>query len=330
MGIKYLNSFLRNQCKNDIKIISIADLSGKNIAVDISIYLYKYVGDGCLIESMYLLLSIFRHYNVIPIFIFDGKPPPEKKELLKQRKNDKKEAETEFNVLEEKLKNNEVMNDYDKQEIISNMDLLKKKFITITKEQIESVKDLIRSYGCTYYDAPGEADELCALLVIKKKVWACLSEDMDMFVYGCSKVIRYISLLNHTVVVYDVKEILNTLKMTQKEFREICVLSGTDYTVKTDDLCDKNKPTLDKTIQLFKKYHKDKSCDCFYDWLKVNTNYICDYPLLLKIYNMFDLETSQNVNLHNFDKIKAVNGPIIIDTMRKILKEDGFIFPQLK
>jgi len=337
MGIKYLNSFLRNECKESIKMSSIAELSGKKIAVDISIYIYKYVGEGALIENMYLLLSIFRYYNVIPIFIFDGKPPPEKKDLLIKRKNDKKEAESEYIILEKKLKNNEEMNDYDKQEIISNMDLLKKKFITITKEQIDSVKELIRSYGCTYYDAPGEADELCALLVIKRKVWGCLSEDMDMFVYGCTNVIRYLSLLNHTVVIYDLKEILNTLKMTQKEFREICVLSGTDYNIKTDDSHEKCKLNLDKTLGLFKKYYKQKSQNptsnqnpSFYDWLAENTNYICDYKLLLKIYHMFDLETDSDLyhtNLHIFDKIKVVNGPIIMDNMKKILKEDGFIFP---
>ena len=71
MGIKHLNKFLRNECQNSIKITSISDLSGKKIAVDISIYLYKFASDDSLIENMYLMLSVFRHYNVIPIFIFD-------------------------------------------------------------------------------------------------------------------------------------------------------------------------------------------------------------------------------------------------------------------
>jgi hypothetical protein len=119
--------------------------------------------------------------------------------------------------------------DYDeKQELINNMDLLKKKFVRISKNDIENVKHLMRVYGATYYDAPGEADELCAMLTIKGKVWACLSEDMDMFVYGCPRVIRYFSLLNHTIVLYDMKEILDKLGFTQKELREICILSGTD------------------------------------------------------------------------------------------------------
>ena len=57
--------------------------------------------------------------------------------------------------------------------------------------------------GISYYQAKGEADKLCAKLVNKNKVFACLSEDMDLFVYGCPKVLRYISLLNKNVIMYD-------------------------------------------------------------------------------------------------------------------------------
>ena len=74
------------------------------------------------------------------------------------------------------------MEEAEKQEIMNNMDMLKRKFVNVSKNDIENVKNLIRSYGATYYDAPGEADELCAMLTIKGKVWAYLSEDMDMFV----------------------------------------------------------------------------------------------------------------------------------------------------
>lgn len=327
MGIKHLNKYLRNECKDSIKITHISDLSGKKVAVDISIYLYKFVSEGNLIENMYLMLSIFRHYNVIPIFIFDGKPPPEKKELLIKRREDKKEAEQEFNKLQQQLKNNEEIDYEEKQEITINMDLLKKKFITINKDQIDSVKELIRAYGATYYDALGEADDLCAQLVIKNKVYACLSEDMDMFVYGCSKVFRYLSLLKHTVVVYDTKNMLKTLNMTQHEFRTICVISGTDYNIHTHDQNDKNAPNLDKTLKLFKKYKTVKEDISFEEWLKLNTDYVQDYELFLKVYNMFDLNYNYT-DVEIFDKIKITNGPIMKCDMKNILQKDGFVFPE--
>jgi flap endonuclease-1 len=325
MGIKHLNQFLKDNAGESIKFISIANLSGKKIAVDISIYMYKYASEDTLIENIYLMLSVFRHYNVIPIFIFDGKPPTEKKELLQKRLQDKKEAEEEFNQLKTKLSNNSGMDETEKQDIINNMDMLKRRFIYISKNVIENVKELIRAYGATYYDAPGEADELCAMLTIKGKVWACLSEDMDMFVYGCPRVIRYLSLLNHTVVIYDIKGILENLGISQKELREICVLSGTDYNSLNDE--SKITPTLYTTLKYFKKYHKEKTTMDFYDWLLRNTTYIENHENLKNIYNIFDLNKG-HFDIKIFENIKIVNGQISKENIINILKTDGFIFPE--
>jgi 5'-3' exonuclease len=326
MGIKHLNKFLRTECGDSIKAIQIAELSGKKIAVDISIYMYKYESTESLIENMYIMLTLFRQYNIIPIFIFDGKPPTEKKALLQKRREDKKAAEKEYNILKQKLETDNCVNNEDKQEIIANMDLLKKQFIYINKEKIEQVKNLIRAYGATYYDAPGEADELCALLVLKNKVWACLSEDMDMFVYGCTRVIRYLSLFNLNAVLYDMKGILEKLKLNQKELREICVLSGTDYNTQNCNNNSKNMPNLHETIKMFNKYKKETlniKLD-FYEWLKINSDYITDYELLKNIYDIFDLKKS---DLTSFEKIKISNGPIDCENIKSILKTDGFIFP---
>ena len=321
MGIKHLNRFLRNNVKNSMKLISIKDLSGKKIAIDISIYMYKYASEDNLIENMYLMLAIFRYYNITPIFIFDGKPPIEKKELLIKRSEEKKEAEKEFNTLLNILNSTSSNIDNDeKQEIINNMDLLKKKFIRISKNDIQNVKQLIRAYGATYYDAPCEADELCAMLTIKEKVWACLSEDMDMFVYGCPRVLRYFSLLKHTAVLYDIKEILDSLNLTQTDLREICVLSGTDYNSNNE-----NSNNIYTTFKYFRKYKNENSSDDFYNWLIKTTDYIKDYNLLKKINNMFNITDFYNIK--SFENIKIINGPIMKNTLDSILKTDGFIFP---
>lgn len=332
MGIRYLNKYFREECcakNNCIKMISISQLSGKKIAVDISIYLYKFVGDGQLIENMYLMLSIFKYYNIIPVFIFDGKSPAEKKELLQQRREDKNRAEKEFHALKKTLENNIEIEDRKRQEIINNMDLLKKKFIHISREQILTVKNLIKYYGMTYYDAPGEADKLCAILNIKGKVWGCMSEDMDMFVYGCKNVLRYFSLLNHTVILYDTKNILKTLDISLKELKEICILSGTDYNL---DKNNNKNHDLYSTLKYFNKYKncKQKSSYDFYSWLLKNSNYIHvdDLDVLVNIFDLFDLDKMENIKeFITFDNIKIINGIINHTDMKIILKEDGFIFP---
>jgi flap endonuclease-1 len=327
MGIRNLNRYLRDNCPESIRCINMANLSGKRIVVDISIYLYKYESENTLLENMYVMLSIFRHYNIIPIFIFDGKPPPEKKALLIKRKEDREEAQEEYNKLKSQLELKDIdedLNDSEKQDIVAVMNQLKKQFVQINKEKIENVKKLIRAYGATYYDAPGEADELCALLVINKKVWACLSEDMDLFVYGCTRVLRYFSLINHTVVLYYMKDILTELDMTQKEFKEICVLSGTDYNIHAEG--DNSKVNLSLTLKYFRKYKKlNETNALFYDWLIDKTEYIYDIELLNKINKMFDLNVNHD-KLDIFKNIKIINGPIRHDEIETIMKEDDFIF----
>jgi 5'-3' exonuclease len=314
MGIKFLNQFLRDKCNNSIAKINLSDLTNKKIAVDISIYLYKYESTDTLLENIYLMLSIFRHHNIIPVFIFDGKPPPEKKELLKKRQEDKALAKNEFNKLKEQLELNEVT-DEEKQEIIVSMDQLKKQFVYIKYEKIEKVKELMRSYGATYYDAPGEADELCALLVNTNKVWACLSEDMDLFVYGCKRVLRYISLNNQTAILYYTKGILKEINMNQIEFREICVLSGTDYNVNVLNLFD--------IINLFRKFQQELSNKSFYDWLNLNIDLDINIDLLNKINSMFNIS---NELTNSFKNIQILNGPIKKNLIKEIMKEDGFMF----
>lgn len=336
MGIKFLNKIMRDNCDQSIWQINISELSGKKIAIDISIYLYKYESNNTLLESIYLMLAIFRENNIIPIFVFDGKPPPEKRELLQKRREDKAAAKNEYNKLKNQLE--EIKDDvdtYEKNEIVATMDQLKKQFVYITHEKIERVKELIRAYGATYYDAPGEADELCALLVIKKKVWACLSEDMDLFVYGCNRVLRYFSLVSQSFVLYHTKGILSSLNMTQKEFREICVLSGTDYNINANNNLKTNSNiiNLPNTIKLFRKYQEDqvnnKDKTTFYNWLissNKHSDYITDLELLQKINDMFDISELRCNLKEDLLNIKIMNSPIQKLLVREIMKEDGFLF----
>lgn len=325
MGIRHLNKYLKEHASSAIKQIQLSDLSGKKIAIDISIYMYKFATDNCLIENMYLMLSIFRANNIVPVFIFDGKPPPEKYQLLKKRRTDKQYAEQEYTKLKNLLENNQ-MDILEKKEIMNNMDALKKNFVSLKKTDIENVKNLIRHYGATYYDAPEEADAVCALLSLENKVWACLSEDTDMFVYGCPRVLRYLSLWNQQATLYDVSTILSSLNMTQKELRQICILSGTDYNFNKEET-----NSLSYSMKTFAKFNEEKTENNdnidYYEWLKKNDSQMTyDFDILNKIYTMFDLENEYN-KLEVFKKIKIENGPMNKEEIKKILWMDGFIFP---
>lgn len=313
MGIPYLNSFIKKNTGNNTLVkIKLKDLYGKVIAIDTSIYLYRFLTEG-LLENMYIMISLFRYYNIIPIFVFDGKPPIEKARILEQRNDDKLRAEKQYYFIKEQLKKEKNTDIY--KDLYENMIALKKKFVRLKKDDFLKVKSLMSAFGVTYIDAEGEADQLCAKLVIKKYAYACLSEDMDLFVYGCPRVLRYLSLVNKTVILYNLNKILEDLNITFVEFKEICVLSGTDYNV--------NKINLYKTLeyfQLFKKYNTNYKC--FYDWMDNTTNYIDN---LYELYNTFNLFRTDNISLKNFKFNNLIKEPNL-EKIKEIMKTAGFIF----
>ncbi len=335
MGIKHLNKFLMSNCsKRAISKINFASLFGKTLAIDTSIYIYKFIGDGSLIENMYMFISILKKHNITPIFVFDGKPPEEKKDLITRRKNKKQEAETEYNEIKLKIEMESELNEKEIRELEQKMEILKKQFVRIRQTDIDTTKEILRSYGIKYLESEGEADVLCAKLVLSEKVWGCISDDMDMFLYGCNRVIRQVSLLNQTCYLYKFDIILKELEMPMNIFRQIMVISGTDYNIG-------DKTNLDETIKWYYEYQKyiynmSRYCQknvthteySFFEWLNKNTKYIDDYGKLIKTYDMFIFYDFMDVR--QYDEIIEKNQNLTIRDINmaklyEILREDGFI-----
>ena len=356
MGIRMLNKFLQDKCKKSISCIKLSELSGKKIAVDISIYLYKFLGENALLENLYLMISIFRHHNITPVFVFDGKPPSEKNDTIAFRKKTKKNAREEYYRLKQILDDIEsdvVVSDCENngegggggdddektvadipsntEDIRTMMDKLKKKFVILKSEHIQNAKTLLQAYGMTYIESPGEADMLCAKLVAKNIVYACLSEDTDMFVYGCSRVLRYLSLTASTVVLYDFQEIIKTLDITPYEFRQLCIIYGCDYLPKNENENYKHMTIFNsyKMFKQYKEYLKNNETSeiqpDFYKWLlSQNTNLYSYINEASKVIDMFDISFYDNLEL--YDNIKIMNGPIQREQLIEVMQKENFIF----
>jgi len=332
MGIRALNKFLQAKCKSSIKSIPLSDLSGKKIAVDISIYLYKYISENALLENLYLMISLFRANNITPIFIFDGKPPTEKNDTIAIRKKNKIDAREEYyrlKVLVESMKmgpdaetQTQTQTESEINEMSQTMEQLRKKFVSIKYDDIQNVKTLLQAYGMTYFEAPGEADILCAKLVTNNNVYACLSEDTDMFVYGCGRVLRYLSLTLSSVVIYDMNHILKTLNIEMDVFKKICILYGCDY---SHEPFIENNMNIFHAFQLFKKYRDAMNTEDFYDWIineKIHSmQYIHEINKNMKLFNI-----GETKNLELYDNIKIVNGPINKALLIETMKKENFIF----
>jgi len=326
MGIKHLNSYIKEHANiNSINKINLSSLYGKVIAIDTSIYLYKFLSEDALLENMYIMLTLFHYYNITPIFILDGKPPIEKLELIKQRSIDKNNAEKQYNNIKENLKYTESENN--KTDLYKKMRTLKKNFIRLKRSDYNKVLELIDAFGASYIEATGEADILCAKLVIKNLAYACLSEDMDLFVYGCSRVLRYLSLINQTVILYDLNNILYDINLSLKEFKEICVISGTDYNINNINNDNLNLYNIIKYFELYKSSKYYNIID-FYTWLDNNYNYIEN---IYKLYDTYNLFSTGNVVLKKIKiKIKLENNinmkKVNFDKVKELLKPEGFVF----
>jgi hypothetical protein len=236
--------------------------------------MYRFAGENALLENMYLMASLFRHYNIHAVFVFDGVPPPQKTELIEIRRQKKDQAKHQYDIVADQLKQRKRTEYYNPEiaELEETMTQLRKKFARLRDCDIANVKELLVSFGFAIIDAEGEADVLCAKLAIKKRVYACLSDDTDMFVYGCPIVLRHISLLNNSVVSYNMTEILKELGLNQQEFKMMCVANGTDYDAPTASVTDNQIFQIYNLLIEFKnlsskEQKKYQDGGGFYDWL---------------------------------------------------------------
>jgi len=260
MGIKYLNKYLRENCTpKSIRKLSLRHLKGKKIVIDTSIYLYRFKEEHALFENMFLLMSVLKHYEIVPLFVFDGKPPQEKKRLLLERVAKKKMAQEKLNCLRESLTDELLPND--RKRICKEMEDYERQSVRITNTDIEQVQKLMNLYNVQFVVAPEEADQLCAYLVNKDIAWACMSDDMDMFLYGCKRVLRHTSILRHDVLLYDTTEIYKELKVTKTTMTELLLLLGTDYDSKLIKI-----QSFDQVMTWRKMYEKTNMREHAYDW----------------------------------------------------------------
>ena len=206
---------------------------------------------------------------------------------------------------------------------------LKKRAVKINRHDINNIKTLFDLCNIIYFDANGEADVLCANLVKNDIAWACLSDDTDLFVYDCPRVLRCIDMTNENILFYDTRKILSRLNLSYKEFRMICVASGTDYLI---NKCKNHNITY--IMKLYREYKTNEYVKSdFYKWLQDN-KIITNYALLNYIEMMF---SDENNNLSNYKNVlekkyisndNIINYNININTVEvhKFLEDYNFVF----
>jgi flap endonuclease-1 len=257
MGIKNLLKFL-SEYTDIVKEKEHSDYYGKKIAIDISILMYQVViairnsGSDLINNKGKITSHILGLFNktinflekgIIPIFVFDGKPPQLKQKIIDARKQVRKKA------LEKLV---DAQNESDKIKYL-------KRSVWISREQTEQCRELLRLMGIPYIDAPQEADSQLSYLCKENMVYAVLTEDMDILTFGSPRIIRNLTSSKKIPLEIELNKVLEKLNLSYNEFVELCILFGCDYCSNLSDV---------KVNNIYSTYIKHKNIEKTIEELK--------------------------------------------------------------
>ena len=160
MGIQNLSKILKLKAENAMIKRSISSYMGYRIAIDTSIFLYKYMFVyGNVIDGLTRLILVLLQNGILPVFVLDGKPPKEKSELLQERKEKREELIDIVQILKyvyEQKDENPQFNHYSKDEMKENIKAYCQKYFTKRgyREHIISNDD----WNMIYNISPGSQD----------------------------------------------------------------------------------------------------------------------------------------------------------------------------
>jgi len=244
MGIKKISRLIKDKIIEHEKITGnnnnviiekqINDYKGKWIVFDANLVLYKIIlaimdsPSGNIINSrgkivnhihalFYKVVSLI-HNGIKPIFVFDGKPPKLKEEILNDRRKIKEKA---IKLLANK--------DYDDSSEEEKRKLEKKAF-TVRRSHVEDCMVLLSLMGIPYIQAIEEADPQCVAFTLSKKynIYAVASEDADILTFGSPILLRDFS-NKKKIKEFNLSNILQLLNINYDQYVNLSILLGSDY-----------------------------------------------------------------------------------------------------
>lgn len=252
MGIRNLNTILKNNCKNSIKRVRLSELAGKKVAVDASIYMYKYksIYGSQWISAFYGFLKTLSILKCV--FVFDGKDFIQDKAVERSRRSDMKKAMrnklSEVEKAYEQYQSNGSMsetllpfktyNSYystltNNRDLISDAKIQEYFFKTrnilmpLYDQDVNTIKSMCKNMGMCVIESNTEAEKTCSMLCHENKVDMVLSEDTDVLAYNTPSIISKLSMGECTLM--NMKDVLSELELTPDQFIDMCIVCGSDY-----------------------------------------------------------------------------------------------------
>lgn len=257
MGIKNINILLKQHAPDSFFSIPIDELSGKRIAIDGNNWMYtnmaiarkKVINKTNIpvqepnmveIRREWFILAVnfitgWLAHNITPVFVFDGKHPPEKDNTKAKRRDTRVAALVKIDALYAQLKQDSLENSVS---IIEDLRKELRNYNFISNEDFELFKMVIKGIGIPCLQAASDGEQLCSSLCIEGKVAAVFSVDTDNLVYGCplmvtgfSDTYKYDKYGSRTSQLTCVRldRILEGMKISHSLFVDLCIMSGCDF-----------------------------------------------------------------------------------------------------
>jgi 5'-3' exonuclease len=216
MGIKGLSKFLKQHIPASITSKKLEELSGLVIAIDANYFMYKYtISTDDFIKKFNTQYQHLVSKGIMPLYVFDGKPPCEKQKVIEKRK------------------------------IIN-----KKKHIEITNNNIRTLKEHFYQNNISYIECESEADFICSRLSDEGIIHGCISDDMDFLTLGCKYLYRDYFQYSSDITEYNLDTILDVF--TRHQLIDISIFLGCDYCDRVYDFV--NRSEIINVYELFKEY----------------------------------------------------------------------------
>jgi 5'-3' exonuclease len=294
MGLSGFLSFLRKKTPQVFHDEHISLYAFERVFIDISGYMYRYIcthgkENQRWISAILQLLSTFRENKVIPIPVFDGKPPQEKQEEIKDRKdkrdllssritnlntalqdylNDKQTCSIDsIKILQYELErleqrgqrlvsllskpNNDRITSKDIELLQQTLHTLQRQHIVIKEEDIVLLKQVLDSFGITWLQSPSESESYCAFLIREQMGTAMVSCDSDSLAHLTPELILNVD-MSGGIVRIELEELLEALQITSSQLIDYAILMGCDYNKHMKS----NKLGPVNALKLIQQYHR--------------------------------------------------------------------------
>lgn len=248
--------------------VDLKAIKGRMVAVDAFNVIYQFLSnireyDGSPLKdkqgrvTSHLSGLFYRNVSLleeglIPVYVFDGKPPALKEKTIKERIALKEKAEEEYRL-------SLAMGDYEKAKSFAS------RTSRLTQEMVTESKALLNSLGIAVIDAPSEGEAEASYMCSLGLVYSAVSQDYDSILFGSPRLIRNLTVTGkrrygRTGRVVDVKpemissdDVLRKLGITREQLVDIGILVGTDFNDGIKGIGPK------KAFQLIKKYGSIKN-----------------------------------------------------------------------